>query len=125
MSETISRPFTFVKDGVFYFSRRIPKELKNHYMSNRNAHSLRTKSPKIAEARARRAATPCSQGRKSVTGVTWKARETDGRAVRGRLAEEDHIYTARDVNDLVGSLLFRRVIVPATETGICTPVPEK
>ncbi len=31
MSETISRPFTFVKDGVFCFSRRIPNELKCHY----------------------------------------------------------------------------------------------
>ncbi|WP_133489370.1 DUF6538 domain-containing protein [Aliiroseovarius marinus] len=56
MSETISRPFTFVKDGVFYFSRRIPKELRDHYTSPRIAYSLRTKSPKIAEARARRAA---------------------------------------------------------------------
>ncbi|WP_254441748.1 DUF6538 domain-containing protein [Ruegeria sp. HKCCA0370] len=56
MSETISRPFTFIKDGVFYFSRRIPKELRNHYTSPRITYSLRTKSPKIAEARARRAA---------------------------------------------------------------------
>jgi len=56
MSETISRPFTFVKDGVFYFSRRIPKDLRHHYTSPRIAYSLRTKSPKIAEARARRAA---------------------------------------------------------------------
>lgn len=56
MSETISRPFTFVKDGVFYFSRRIPKELRDHYTSPRIAYSLRTKSSKIAEARARRAA---------------------------------------------------------------------
>lgn len=56
MSETISRPFTFVKDGVFYFSRRIPKELKGHYTSPRIAYSLRTKSPNIAEVRARRAA---------------------------------------------------------------------
>ncbi|WP_254683735.1 DUF6538 domain-containing protein [Ruegeria sp. AD91A] len=56
MSETVSRPFTFVKDGVFYFSRRILKELRNHYTSPRIAYSLRTKSPKIAEARARRAA---------------------------------------------------------------------
>jgi hypothetical protein len=31
MSETISCPLTFTKDGVFYFSRRIPKELKHHY----------------------------------------------------------------------------------------------
>ncbi|SHJ77814.1 Site-specific recombinase XerD [Shimia gijangensis] len=56
MSETISRPFTFVKDGVFYFSRRIPRELRNHYTSPRIAYSLRTKSPNIAEVRARRAA---------------------------------------------------------------------
>lgn len=56
MSETISRPFTFVKEGVFYFSRRIPKELRDHYTSPRIAYSWRTKSPKIAKARARKAA---------------------------------------------------------------------
>lgn len=56
MSGTISPTFTFVKDGVFYFTRRIPKELKPHYTSPRFAYSLRTKSPRIAEARARRAA---------------------------------------------------------------------
>ena len=56
MSETISRPFTFVKDGVFYFSRRIPKELRCHYTSSRIAFSLRTKSAKVAETRARKAA---------------------------------------------------------------------
>ena len=56
MSETISRPYTFVKEGFFYFSRRIPKELRGHYTSPRIAYSLRTKSPRIAEARAKRAA---------------------------------------------------------------------
>ncbi|WP_330165869.1 DUF6538 domain-containing protein [Seohaeicola saemankumensis] len=56
MSETISPTFTFVKDGVLYFSRRIPSELKRHYTSPRIAYSLRTRSPKVAEARARRAA---------------------------------------------------------------------
>ncbi len=56
MPLTISCPFTFVKGGVFYFSRRIPKELRDHYTSPRISYSLRTKSPKIAEARARKAA---------------------------------------------------------------------
>ena len=56
MSETISRPFTFVKDGIFYFSRRIPNDLKSHYTSPRIAFSLRTRSAKVAEARARKAA---------------------------------------------------------------------
>lgn len=45
-----------MKDGVFYFSRHIPQELRRHYTSPRIAYSLRTKSPRIAEARARRAA---------------------------------------------------------------------
>ena len=56
MSETISPTFTFVKDGVFYFSRRIPHELKRYYTSPRIAYSLRTRSPRVAEARARKAA---------------------------------------------------------------------
>ncbi len=56
MSETISPTFTFVKDGVFYFSRRIPKELLRHYSSPRIAFSLRTRSARVAEARARKAA---------------------------------------------------------------------
>jgi hypothetical protein len=56
MSETICPSFTVVKDGVFFFSRRVPKELKSHYLSPRIAYSLRTTSAKIAEARARRAA---------------------------------------------------------------------
>jgi len=56
MSETIPRPFTFVKEGIFYFSRRVPNELKSHYTSPRIAFSLGTRAPKIAEARARKAA---------------------------------------------------------------------
>lgn len=56
MSETILPAFTFVKDGVFYFSRRIPQALRDYYSAARIAYSLRTKSPRIAEARARKAA---------------------------------------------------------------------
>lgn len=56
MPETFSPTFTFVKEGVFYFSRRVPKELREHYTSPRIAYSLRTKTARVAEARARRAA---------------------------------------------------------------------
>ncbi|WP_370044695.1 MULTISPECIES: DUF6538 domain-containing protein [Salipiger] len=56
MSETISPSFTFVKSGVFYFSRRIPSVLRTHYTSPRIAFSLRTRSARVAEARARKAA---------------------------------------------------------------------
>jgi integrase len=56
MSLTKSPAYTFEKDGVFYFSRRIPSELICHYSSPRIAYSLRTRSVRIAEARARKAA---------------------------------------------------------------------
>ena len=56
MSETISPTFTFVKDGVLYFSRRIPRKLLRHYSSPRIPFSLRTRSARVAEAKARKAA---------------------------------------------------------------------
>lgn len=56
MSETKKPTFTFVKEGVYYFSRRIPCDLKPQYTSPRIAFSLRTRSARVAEARARNAA---------------------------------------------------------------------
>jgi integrase len=56
MSLTKSPAYTFEKDGVFYFSRRIPSVLICHYSSPRIAYSLRTRSSRVAEARARKAA---------------------------------------------------------------------
>jgi hypothetical protein len=56
MSETISPTFTFIRDCVFYLSRRIPKKLNSHNTSPRIAYSLRTRSARIADARARKAA---------------------------------------------------------------------
>ncbi len=49
MSETISPTFTFIREGVFYFSRRIPKKLNSHNTSPRIAYSLRTRSAKDAD----------------------------------------------------------------------------
>lgn len=56
MPEYTSAPFTFVKQGVFYFSRRVPKDLSPHYTSSKIAFSLRTRSPVVAKSRASRAA---------------------------------------------------------------------
>lgn len=56
MSANKSAPHTFTKDGVFYFVRRVPVELRRHYTSNRIAYSLRTRSTPVAAARAIRAA---------------------------------------------------------------------
>ena len=40
--------FTYRKDGVFYFSRRIPKDIKDRYEADKFVMSLHTKSRKAA-----------------------------------------------------------------------------
>src|SRR6056297_2112381 len=56
MLETKSAPFTFVKQGIFYFSRRVPSDLSHHYNASRIMYSLRTRSAAVATSRAQRAA---------------------------------------------------------------------
>ena len=56
MAENKTAPHSFVKDGVFYFVRRVPKDLKHHYTSSKISYSLRTRSASVAVSRATRAA---------------------------------------------------------------------
>ncbi|MDV7145628.1 tyrosine-type recombinase/integrase [Tropicimonas sp. TH_r6] len=56
MLETKTAAFTFVKQGIFYFSRRVPSDLSHHYDTDRISYSLRTKSAVVANTRATRAA---------------------------------------------------------------------
>ena len=44
--------YTFQKDGIWYFSRRVPADLRRHYRTGRIAYSLRTKSVRDARVRA-------------------------------------------------------------------------
>ena len=52
MLTTKSNSYTFQKSGIWYFSRRIPQDLKPHYRTARIAYSLRTKSIRDARVRA-------------------------------------------------------------------------
>ena len=56
MAWYISDGYTYRKGGVFYFQRRIPKDLLEHYSSPKIAFSLRTKSHPVALSRAAKAA---------------------------------------------------------------------
>ena len=47
-----SNSYTFRKNGIWYFSRRIPADLRRHYKTSRIAYSLRTRSVKDARIRA-------------------------------------------------------------------------
>ncbi len=51
-----SVPFSFTKNGIYYFERRVPSDLQKHYDTRKIAYSLRTRSVTVAAARARRAA---------------------------------------------------------------------
>ena len=52
MLATKSNSYTFQKSGVWYFSRRVPADLRRYYRTGRIAYSLRTKSPRDARVRA-------------------------------------------------------------------------
>ena len=52
MLTTKSNSYTFQKSGVWYFSRRVPADLRRHYRTGRIAYSLRTKSIRDARIRA-------------------------------------------------------------------------
>lgn len=56
MAENKPAPHSFVKDGVYYFVRRVPKDLLHHYTSPKISFSLRTRSASVATSRAFRAA---------------------------------------------------------------------
>jgi len=49
-------PFSFTKNGIYYFERRVPADLLKHYDTGKIAYSLRTRSARVAAVRARRAA---------------------------------------------------------------------
>ncbi|MEQ8249407.1 MAG: tyrosine-type recombinase/integrase [Alphaproteobacteria bacterium] len=44
--------FLFQKRGVFYFSRRVPRDLRSHYTNRRIVLSLRTRSQRAAQTRS-------------------------------------------------------------------------
>ena len=52
MLTTKLNSYTFNKNGIWYFSRRVPADLRRHYRTNRIAYSLRTKSDRDARIRA-------------------------------------------------------------------------
>ncbi|WP_092813494.1 DUF6538 domain-containing protein [Roseivivax marinus] len=56
MSEYKSAPHLFQKDGIFYFVRRVPRDLRGHYSSGKISYSLRTRSQSVARARSASAA---------------------------------------------------------------------
>ena len=53
---TKSIPYTFIRGGYFYFSRRVPTDLRHHYSYHRVVQGLHTSSPQKARVQANIAA---------------------------------------------------------------------
>ena len=51
-----SVPFSFTENGIYYFERWVRTDLLKHYDTRKIAHFLRTRSVRVAAARARRVA---------------------------------------------------------------------
>jgi len=49
-------PFSFTKNGIYYFERRVPAGLRRHYETSKIVYSLRTRSATVAASRASHAA---------------------------------------------------------------------
>ena len=45
-------PYSFQKRDIYYFSRRVPKDLEDYYRASKITLSLRTKSPKLAKEKS-------------------------------------------------------------------------
>jgi len=45
MLRTIDTPYTYKRDGIFYYSRRVPKDLFEHYI--RTKFILKSKGEKL------------------------------------------------------------------------------
>lgn len=46
-----SVPFSFTKNGIYYFERRVPSDLQKYYDTKKIAYFLRTRSVRVAAAR--------------------------------------------------------------------------
>ena len=52
MLKTKDVPYVYSRDGIYYFTRRIPKDLRGHYRCPRIVVSLRTKSAQAARTKS-------------------------------------------------------------------------
>jgi hypothetical protein len=52
MLSTTEVPYVYQRSGVFYFNRRVPKDLLEHYRCPRIIVSLRTRSAQAAKVKS-------------------------------------------------------------------------
>ena len=65
--------YLFQKRGIFYFHRRVPKDLMHHYDRSKIIFSLRTKSIRAAKVKA---ASLASQLNEDWLTLRWRSKDT-------------------------------------------------
>ena len=80
-------PYSFQKRDIYYFSRRVPKDLEDYYRASKITLSLRTKSPKLAKAKS---ASLASQLEEEWLNLRWRRNDSPLRKFLHR-----QVYEAR------------------------------
>ena len=68
-----SFPYSYQMRDVYYFSRRVPKDLEDYYRSSKITLSLRTKSLKVAKAKS---TSPTSQLDEEWLTLGWRRNDS-------------------------------------------------
>lgn len=99
-----SAPYLFRKRGVYYFSRRVPKDLLDHYDRDKIVFSLRTKSSKAAKVKA---ASLASQLEEDWLTIRWRSKDTPLRRFLKDKAAEARVSSTAPLITEAGSIYLR------------------
>ena len=89
------------KRGIFYFHRRVPKDLMHHYARSKIVFSLRTKSIRAAKVKA---ASLASQLNEDWLTLRWHSKETPLQGCLRDQAVEARIVSSAPLMTKAGSL---------------------
>ena len=104
--QTKKVPFTFNRGGYYYFTRRIPKDLKHHYKCKRIVQGLRTNSSSTAKTRAKITAAKLDE--------YWSHLRMTDNSIIGK-----HMLKLANENLLDGWELDFNVELPTNQISIC------
>ena len=98
-------PYTFVRSGYFYYTRRVPKDLADHYSSTRIVKSLRTKCFRRAKLQANQTSANLEKYWSHLRLMASEIHEMSKMPLVDRIQDEkQRNKTAQDIPDLKQAL---------------------
>ncbi len=111
MVDKLRGKYLFQKRGVYYFSKQIPKDVRQHYSQNRIVQSLKTKSVKDA----------FYQSQKSIRNNLIRLRKIQGEitprryVVEGKnliIEGENHLFEYFKYFSILSIIIFAMIVNP-------------